>query len=83
MLLPLFTFLLACSVAYLLLGWYGREHLLQHNPCNMTYTTMAKTTVRVNSTIVGPRLYKHPSSAEDKGHLNPQPVLFIPGNRGT
>ena len=73
------------SVIFVLGGWFGREWLLQTNPCKMTYTTMVKAPVKVNSSIVGPRLFKHPSgvSSQDSQQLNPQPVLFIPGNRGT
>jgi len=80
----LFSILLCIAgLVYLGLGWFGREYLLQTNPCQMTYTTMAKSRIVVKSKIVGPRLYKHPSGTNvppDK--LNPQPVLFIPGNRG-
>ena len=81
--------LVLAALAYLWLGSAGRNHLLQNNPCNMTYTTMAKSAVKVESAIVGPKLFVHPSShagASAKGQppsLNPQPVLFIPGNRGT
>jgi len=73
------------AVIFVLGGWFGRVWLLETNPCKMTYTTMVKAPIKVNSSIVGPRLFKHPSgvSSQDAQQLNPQPVLFIPGNRGT
>jgi hypothetical protein len=72
------------ALVYALSGWFGREFVLEHNECEMTYTTMAKSSVRVNSSVTGFRLYKHPSGAStsSSSKLNPQPVLFIPGHRG-
>lgn len=75
--------LIVFGIAYLAIGWYGREFLLQTNPCQMTYTTMAKIPVPVVSSIKGFKLFKHPSSnSPTASKLNPQPVLFIPGHRG-
>ena len=78
--------LVVLALAYALSGWFGREFVLENNECEMTYTTMAKSGVRVNSSVTGYRLYKHPSgtstAAGPNSKLNPQPVLFIPGHRG-
>lgn len=74
----LFILICCLSVAFVSLGWLGRESLLAQNPCEMTMTSMQKSKVSVNSRISGPRLFKHPSGKQ----LNRQPVLFIPGHRG-
>ena len=50
------------------------------NPCLMTYTTMQKSKIDVDSSVPGvATLYRHPM-----GHgLNKHPVLFVPGNMGS
>ena len=74
----LIAILCLLSVAFVTIGWLGRDALLTANPCHMTMTSMQKAAVEVHSSIKGPRLFKHPSGAQ----LNHQPVLFVPGHRG-
>lgn len=70
----------ALCAFFVALGLLGRSKLLLENPCLMTYTTMQKSKIDVDSSVPGvATLYRHPM-----GHgLNKHPVLFVPGNMGS
>ncbi|RYH29265.1 hypothetical protein EON65_09155 [archaeon] len=72
--------LIAVSVSFLLLGWYGRKLILESNKCEMTYGTKAKAEVIVEKYKGNYELYKV-SNAESK-KLGKYAVLFIPGHFG-
>ena len=70
----------ALSAFFVALGLLGRSKLLLENPCHMTYTTMQKAKINVNSSVPGVgTLYRHPMG----NTLNKYPVLFVPGNMGS
>ena len=70
------------SLAFIICGLWGRLSILNQNECKMTFTSMQKSAVKVETSLssVG-ELYRHPS-AQLQPKLNKQPVLFIPGNMG-
>lgn len=68
------------TIAFVSLGWYGRKVVLDSNPCEMTYSTKAKTEVVINSYEGNYKLWKITNHASKK--LSPYPVLFIPGHLG-
>lgn len=67
------------ALGFLIMGFWGRNTMLNKNACQMTFTSHAKAWIEVNSSVPGVgELYRHPS----KEKLNPQPVLFIHGHMG-
>ena len=76
----LLLFVVGC-LFLVLLGLYSRsDSIMGENQCKMTYTSMDKKLLRVESSIAGPQLYKYSNPLNKK--LNKQPVLFVPGHQG-
>ncbi len=76
----LLLFVVGC-LSLVLLGLYSRsDSVMGENQCKMTYTSLDKKLLRVESKIVGPQLYKYTNALTKK--LNKQPVLFVPGHQG-
>ena len=70
------------AFAAILFGIYStRDGVIGPNPCKMTYTSRNMKIITVKSAIEGPKLYKFTNYNNKK--LNQQPVLFIPGHKGT
>ena len=65
---------------FLLLGYLGRRNLLDKNPCTMTYSATGSRQVAMNKTMIGYNLWR--VDYPQKGILNDQPILFIPGSGG-
>ena len=66
-------------IAFIAIGFLGRQIMLNKNACQMTFTSHAKAWIEVKSSLPGVgELYRHPA----QGKLNPQPVLFIHGQMG-
>ena len=65
---------------FLLLGYLGRRSLLDKNPCTMTYSATGSRQIAMNKTMAGYNLWR--VDYPNKGILNDQPILFIPGSGG-
>ena len=65
---------------FLLLGYLGRRTLLDKNPCTMTYSATGSSQIAMNKTMIGYNLWR--VDYPQKGILNEQPILFIPGSGG-
>jgi hypothetical protein len=79
-----FLIVLLPALAVLLLSIYSSsDGALGPNLCKMTYTSRSKKLIFVKSEnlIDGPKLYKY--SNHKTKILNQQPVLFVPGHKGT
>jgi hypothetical protein len=69
------------SIALLYLGYNIRSHILDNNPCTMTYAYTGSVQVRIpRRTLDGYNLWRVTYPKKDV--LNKQPVLFIPGSGG-
>ncbi len=76
-----FLLLVLClfSVAFVFLGLYDRNVVLNANPCKMTYTSKDKSLIKLEFSTSF-KLWKISNPKSNK--MNPQPVLFVPGHFG-
>jgi hypothetical protein len=71
----------AFGILYAVFGGIGRAVVLKNNQCKMTYTSRDRRFIPVRTTVSGYQLWKYSNHRSKR--LNKQPVLFIPGHRGT
>lgn len=71
-------------ISIFVIGWYGHKRILSANSCQMTYSTPSLKKIHVETTLgkLGFHLWQHTSGSQSI-LLNEQPVLFIPGYRGS
>jgi len=89
--------LVILSIAFIIIGEYGRRQVLKSNPCGMTFSTRERKRISVDSIIDGVTfkgIDHYNNNASDtifklwkysnpkSKKLNMYPVLFIPGNMG-
>ena len=63
-----------------LIGYLCRRTLLDKMPCKMTYSATGSSQIAMNKTMIGYNLWR--VDYPQKGILNEQPILFIPGSGG-